>query len=99
MNEFLTQRLIAAIEANTSAHQALQHSLEAVLAKGSKENRMVNAVQLGKALGLDSKTVWRRMISGEYPSEGEGRNRRANIAVIKELRKQEGLVAEFKGGY
>ena len=99
MNDIIAQRLIAAIESNTVAHQSLQHSLEAVLAKDSKDNRMVNAVQLGKALGLDSKTVWRRMVSGEYPSEGEGRNRRANIAVIKELRKQEGLVAEFKGGY
>ena len=95
MTDFTVQRLIATMEALAVTIQSLQRSYDAVLAEKSPDNRMVGAVGLGKALGLDSKTCWRRLMDGTWPSEGTGRNRRANIAVIKELRRNEVLAGGF----
>lgn len=95
MNDLVTQRLIASVESLNATMQSMQHSLEAVLAKESPDNRMVTAPALAKAIGLDASTCRRKMLSGEWPSEGEGRSRRANIAVIKQLRRNEVLAENY----
>ena len=86
MTDLIAQRLIAAIENNTATLLSMHHSSEAVLLRDGPDNHMVTAPALAKALGLDASTCRRKMYSGEWPSKGYGRNRRANLAIINQNR-------------
>jgi hypothetical protein len=93
VTEVLAQRLVLALEANTLAQLGLAAALQ--VKAGEEDDRMVSSTQLGKVIGLNQSTCYRKMLSGEFPSFGEGRTRRCNLAEIKNLLRNTPLVNNF----
>lgn len=96
MTDPAIQRLILALEANTAAHQDLLQAIQDLPATKEDPPKMYSIPRLAQALGMSKTFVYKKVMSGEWPSEGEGRNRRVNVDLIQKIRKQEARV--FQGG-